>query len=194
MAVHGGAWRCMAVRGGAWRCVAVRGSAWRCVAVGSARSISDSDPTYSIPTSSNLTLYRYMRRLVAVSEMETGSSSSPVPQNSVIIRPWVYFPSTPCAFSSTEAFTACRGTYISIAWMPACRVGSISSPPSSGSPAGGCGSRSGGREGSWCPYGLPSYVSEGFCFSIPSSSSVAISGRQTAVDHGRAGCTRRRQP
>ena len=127
------------------------------------RSMSDSDPTYSMPTSSNLTLYRYMSREVAVRLIETGSSSSPVPQNSCIISPRVYLPSTPCAFSRADALTACRGTYISIACRPACRVGSISSPPSSGSPAGGWGSLIGGRLASWCPYGLPSINSDGFC-------------------------------
>ena len=55
------------------------------------------------------------------------------------------------AIELVAAFTALRGTYASIAWMPACRLGSMSSPPSSGSPAGGCGKGAGGRVGSWWP-------------------------------------------
>ena len=47
-----------------------------------ARSSNDSEPTYIIPTSWCLIRYRHIKRLTAVSAMETGSSSSPGPANS----------------------------------------------------------------------------------------------------------------
>jgi len=61
-----------------------------------------------------------MRAVTTLSPIVMGSSSSPALPNSDIMRPFVYFPSDLCSFSSPATLTAWRGVYASRARNPIC--------------------------------------------------------------------------